>query len=777
MSNNKIHLYKISLCLMVVYGALLGIASFIEKYNGTEAARELYYHPFVGLLWVLIALAWIISAVQNKLPIRHRSGFYILHLAFLFIITGSLISHYTGVEGSLHIREGEQSSIIYTSQNEAYVLPFSVCLDDFMVIRYPGSNSPQSYKSILTIYEEDACIQTEVYMNKVVSIQKYRLFQTAYDEDELGTFLTVSYDPVGMIVTYIGYALIFIGILLQLCQKKSRMRTLMRKLRLISLFLLIPSSSLFAQPDWSKILVQNPNGRIEPADTYCRALVRKIHHSENVDNMDATTFIVDMISRPEYWNDQPIIYQPNKEIQDRFHYNGKYLRFNDLFDIEGNYLLREDIETIYKTPSHQRDKMQKDLLKLDERLNVILTLEQGKMLPLFPLPGDRMQRWFSPGDDLSEFKGEDSLFVSYIMPWYISEPSQEIVDMIAIYQQKQANCPIPTSNKVNLEQFYNRIRPFHKCAKGYLCFGLLLLMLMFSQVFVSKKKYLTKVSQGVTVLVILFFVLHTVGLAIRWYIGGQAPWSNGYESMVFAAWCILGGSLFFMKRSLMTVSLGAFFSGVILMVSGMNWMNPAITPLVPVLQSPWLMIHVSVIMCGYGFLAMGFLLGTMGMILMTFPKWTQTVRSRLEEIAVINEISLLLGLSLMTAGTFLGAIWANESWGRYWGWDPKETWALITIIVYTIITHARLIPKFNNMYVLNLLSSVGFSSVLMTYLGVNYFMSGMHSYGGGDASFGINVFIIIYILIAILSVVAYLRYKSESHVSGICSSDADIQQS
>ena len=742
---------------MMAYALLLAVATFIEKFYGTSIAKEIYYNPIVGIILFILIINWIAISIEKKLTVRDHIGHYFLHTAFIFIIGGAIISHYTGVEGILHLREGENTNEIYnTNRDEIHTLPFVVHLNDFELSRYPGSESPRSYKSTISIYENNVHSQIEVKMNKAASIKHYRFFQTAYDEDEAGTILTVSHDPIGSTVTHIGYILLFLGILLLPLQKKSRIHTLMKKLKVLIIFLLIPVG-IQARPNWSDIQIQNPNGRIEPFDTYCRTLTKKIHHAEQIDDQDATTFILDLISRPEYWNNRPIIYQSNKEIQHRFKAQGKYLKFNDLFDADGNYLIKDEIEAIHRTDLSQRDKIQKDLLKLDEKINILLNLEQGKLLRLFPLPEDPKQRWYSPGDDLSEFSDDDSLFVSHIMPWYIGEPNQEIVDMIAVYQQKMTNCPLLSKTQIKIEHIYNRIRPFHKSSMGYLCFGFILLAIILFQIISKSKASKTKIIRLTTFIIFVFFILHTMGLAVRWYTSGQAPMSNAYESMIFAGWCTVAGSFIFIRYSPITVSLGAIFSGFILLVAGMSSMDPAITPLVPVLQSPWLMIHVAVIMCGYGFLAISFILGIIGLSLMSIPKKNMDVGRKITEITTINEISLLIGLCLMTAGTFLGAIWANEAWGRYWGWDPKETWALITILVYTVITHVRFIPVFNNDYVLNLSSALGFSSVLMTYFGVNYYLSGMHSYGSGNAPFGYYVFIIIYLAIAILATAAYLQ--------------------
>lgn len=252
-------------------------------------------------------------------------------------------------------------------------------------------------------------------------------------------------------------------------------------------------------------------------------------------------------------------------------------------------------------------------------------------------------------------------------------------------------------------------------------------------------------------LLILLFLFHTLGIALRWYIAGQAPWSNAYETMVYVAWSATFAGLLFLKRSPLAFYLATFLSGAVLMVAHLNWLDPQITPLVPVLNSPWLMIHVAVITASYGFFGMSALIGGYTLISVSFSR--KPIESiRLEELSIINELSLHLGLYLMTAGTFFGAVWANESWGRYWGWDPKETWALVTIIVYAIVLHLRLVPRIYNPFLLAVASFFAFSSVLMTYLGVNYFLNGLHSYGAGQTPSGLWT---LYLLFGIMILVAY----------------------
>lgn len=427
------------------------------------------------------------------------------------------------MEAVLHVREGEQTNLAYTNDGKEIKLPFLIYLNDFQLTRYPGSESPQSYKSSVSIYNNGTQSEQEIYMNKVVSIDHYRLFQTAYDHDERGTILTVSHDPVGMTVTYIGYALLLAGIICTPLQKRSRLRRLISKLQVALIMLVIPGNTAAAQTDWNSIQVQNPNGRIEPIDTYCRTIMRKVCHQEEWEGMNAVEFVLDLISRPEHWNEQPIIYQSNKEIREELCQENKYISLNALFDEEGNYLLRHHIAEVYNTPPQERDKRQKALLKLDEKINILLALEQGQMLPLFPLPGDKRQRWFSPGDDLSEFQSEDSLFVSHIMPWYISDPNQEIVDMIAVYQAKRSNCPTLSDSQIACELAYNRVNPIKKSAIGYLCGGVLLLILMLIQILRPKTQSLPQSCNVLIVFVLAVFVFHTVSMGIRWYVGGQAP--------------------------------------------------------------------------------------------------------------------------------------------------------------------------------------------------------------------------------------------------------------
>ena len=340
--------------------------------------------------------------------------------------------------------------------------------------------------------------------------------------------------------------------------------------------------------------------------------------------------------------------------------------------------------------------------------------------------------------------------------------SDSIVNYISKFQNKYGQEIIPDTKKIKLEVIYNKVKIFSRLFIFYLITGLVLLISLIFQLF-KRSKIISFLVVFCKWLIISGFLFHSVGLAIRWYISGHAPWSNGYESMIYIAWATVFSGLFFSRSSLLTLSATAVVSSLLLMVAHLNWLDPEITNLVPVLKSYWLMIHVSIITASYGFFALGAILGLISLWLIIFTNKRNVVKFKntLSELTIINDKTLEIGLFMLTIGTFLGGIWANESWGRYWGWDPKETWALISVLVYAIILHLRFIPKLKNKYVFNVCSMFAIWTIIMTYFGVNYYLSGLHSYAAGDPmpipSF-VYYLTIIMILSAVVSRINYKKY-------------------
>jgi cytochrome c-type biogenesis protein CcsB len=768
--NNWISSYKTSLVLLVLYAFLLATATLVEKYYGTPAALTIiYYSPLFIFLQFVMVLNFVAIVLRKKLLRKRKWGFILLHFAFIVILAGALVSHLFGREGTFHLREGEKGNQleIQNGKKTAYkTLPFSLELIEFTVQRYPGSSSPSSFESRLIVHEDDKSYEKTISMNNVLDIKGYRFFQASFDKDENGTILSVNKDLAGRNITYTGYFVLLLGFIACFTGKNSRFRQLSRQLKaikipvqttIIILFLSFPLLPLHAETAFSPLdTIQknkiNPehaaafgalpmlsnSGRIEPVNTFASEILRKLHKSEKIAGLNPDQFLLSLYAFPEIWIHLPFI-KVSKEVALYYNLTEGECAYIEAFDRNGNYKFNQQLSDVFNKAPSERNRFDKELLKFDEKMNIFRQLLDFQLLNIFPKENDRVPFWYAPGDNLSYFSGQDSLFVSGIMDWYVDELREasktgnwskagEVLEMIKTYQQKRNHTVEVYPQKIKAELLYNQLNIFRHCKKGYLILGgLLLVFSFFSLLKVQKWTHLP--IRLLIAGIFLCFLCHLFGIGLRGYISGYAPWSNSYETMVYVSWVTVLAGLFFVRKSPVTYALAALFGGIILFVSGLNWMDPQINPLVPVLKSPWLMFHVAIIVAAYGFAGISCLVGLTNLSLMSLPKKKPALAVRIRELTIINEMAMLIGLALMTTGTFLGAIWANESWGRYWGWDPKETWALITIVTYAVTLHLRLVKRGDNTLLFNLMAVLSFLSVLMTYFGVNYFLSGMHSYG------------------------------------------------
>lgn len=777
-----------------IYAVTMAVATFVENSKGTAFVCEhFYYAPWFIALQLLQACNLLAIFVYRDYFRRINTGSLMFHGALLLMWLGAATTHYTGVTGMMHIREGETINYMVADENhEQHALPFSVTLTDFRLMRYPGSMSPMAYESDLTINGKDRqAQQASIRMNKVIEIDGYRLFQSSFDTDEQGTVLAVSYDRPGMQITYAGYFFLFLGFLLVLFSRKSRFGRLRNQLAEMKLktpailtgilFLSCGLQTAIAQPcvsadhaaKFGQLSVLNPNGRLEPVNSYTSTILRKLHGADKLDKINSDQFFLNLWAFPKEWGKKPFIKVSSKEILSRFEKTGKYLAWQDVFDASGNYTLAEEINTIYAKPASERNRVDNDLLKLDECVNIIYQIIQHQMMPLFPDEHDSHGKWYSAGDDLSVFQGKDSMFVSKIMSWYSNEinnaiqsgnwaEADKIVDMIGIFQHAKSSAVAIDQKKMDVEILYNKASIFTWSRLAYLILGGLLLVIACAEI-IGNFKWGKTVGTILTLLILVVFIGHTTGVVLRWYIAGHAPWTNAYESMICTSWLLVGGGLLFARRFRILPALAALLGGIMLFVAGLNHLNPAITPLVPVLQSYWLMSHVAIIMVGYVFFAMCALTGLFNLILMSLLSASNKVKLtfRIKELTLMNEMAMILGLFFMTAGTFLGAVWANVSWGRYWGWDPKETWALISIVVYVLVLHLRFVPllKGKTTWCFNLLSVITVVSILMTWFGVNYYLSGLHSYGKSDGNLSIWAWVVGLGVVIVLSLFARCRLK------------------
>ncbi|EAI2550372.1 cytochrome C biogenesis protein [Campylobacter jejuni] len=657
-------------------------------------------------------------------------------------------------------------------------LPFDIYLRDFVLDRYPGSMSPASYASEITVKNNNENFDYRIFMNNVLDYDGYRFYQSSYDQDEKGTVLSVNKDP-GKIPTYIGYFLLCLGMFMNFLNPHSRFRTLARLINkdtlkhtsviIFILLLSFGSEKTFAQDLNSTLPVVNTNhakalatlivqksadGRMVPFDTLSREILEKIHQSDSYKGQNSNAVMLSMLVDVDKWQLEPFILMPqNQAVRDAIANileipSAKYIAYKDFFDENNRYKLQKYVENANRKNPNARGVFDKEIIKLDERANVVNLVFSGELFKFIPVQNNPNNVWLAPFSAVTTLKGDEGHIVLALIQNYFSAVENAFKDgnwiradeglkFIKEYQEKIGYKVMPSKTKVEMEIFSNKAEIFVKLAPVYLIAGFLLLILVFSKMVVPNLK-ISFIFKVVYVLNVLAFVIHTVGLGLRAYLSGHAPWSNGYESMVYIAWALSLSGIFFSRKSPIVLSLTSILSGVVLMVAHLSEMNPQITNLVPVLNSYWLSIHVSVITASYGFLGLCALLGIFTLFLMCFlkkdGKYNLNILRNITEATRINEMAMIFGLCLLTVGNFLGAIWANESWGRYWSWDSKETWALVSILVYAAILHLRMIPKYCNQFVFALWSMFAYWVIIMTYFGVNYFLTGLHSYAAGEAA-------------------------------------------
>ena len=652
--------------------------------------------------------------------------------------------------------------------NQTWQLPFSLRLNKFDLERYPGSMSPSSFASEVTVIDKEKGVEMpyRIFMNNILEYGGFRFYQSSYDKDEKGTVLSVNHDYLGTIVTYFGYFLLFGSLTVSFFTKKTRFSRVSQQLkeihekrkRLVATVVLLlfgcSGNMAFSQGNqaidknhaasFGKLLVQNKDGRVIPVNTISSQVLVKIYKKSKYEGLTSDQVFLAMIVTPNYWQNQPMIRVGDEALQSMLGIRGNHARFFDFFNEQGQYKLKVSVDEAYAKKPALRNMFDKELIYVDERVNVAYMVYNGSLLKILPNKDNAFGHWETPLDMHDHGRTETgnqglAIFNDYLDKLELATTSGRYADAdrsLAQLKDFQINIGrelIPPATRTNLEVLYNNLNIFKSLFPLFMIVGVVLFGFLFVQIFKPSLEFKIIIRILVGILV-LGFLAQTVGLGLRWYIADHAPWSNGYESMIYIAWATMLAGFMFMKKSPIILSVTALLTGVTLLTAHMSWLNPEITNLVPVLKSYWLTIHVATITASYGFLGLGCLTGFLNLCLMIFRNEAnkERVNLTLKELSLIIELSLTIGLILLIVGNFLGGIWANESWGRYWGWDPKETWSLVTIIVYSFILHMRLVPGLRSTFSFNLLSMFGFSSVLMTYFGVNYYLSGLHSYAAGD---------------------------------------------
>ncbi len=709
-------------------------------------------------------------------------------------------------------------------------LPFAIACRDFQLDKYPGSNVASSFASEVTIIDTVNKYRRDqrIFMNNVMDYGGYRFFQSSYDPDEGGTRLSVNHDWWGTNITYVGYLLMSIGMILSLIAPVGRFKELTNLLKksrakrekLLSVLLAVFMTSSFAfsqehfegdghdhsghdhastkqqgvkerkktksdaiyrvmsvehSDEVASLLVQDFQGRTIPFHTFADQILRKLERNNTYKDYNAVQVVMSMHMYPPYWVEQDILYVSTKGgLREKLKAESGFISYAALTDDNGQFVLFEDYNKAHQRLESKRGEYDKQLIKLVERYQVMQSILSWSDMKILPAKNDPMQKWHIPLS--AELMQKDTLSSKLALQYLTAldaasksnkygEASDLLTDLKA-YQRLVGKAVVPSEDKINMEISYNKMHVFKSSYRSYLIVGLLMLIVFFIKIFVKPTSKSAKrfkiVTIVLTVLASIVFVYHGYGIYMRWYISGHAPWSNAYEAIVFIAWVSVLFGLIFSRKNAVILAGALILAVLMIVVSEMNLLDPDITPLQPVLKSYWLMIHVAIITGSYGPLGIACILGILNLLLYIVrnKKNGQIVTLNINELTYVSEMTMTIGVFMLTIGTFLGGIWANESWGRYWGWDPKETWALVAVLVYAVILHLRYIPALKNKFTFNVASVWGYSSILFTFFGVNFYLVGLHSYAQGEGLGTIPTSLIITIVIFILfTIVAAIRNK------------------
>lgn len=699
---------KVSFFALAILLFLVGTATIIDKIQGTNTTQECVHEHFWLIGWVLMLTFGLYAVIKN---LRGSLAVLLLHLSFAWMLMGACLTQICSVSGTLHVRMKQPTEVFYDSDLQKQSLPFSIQLDSFRITPYPGTTTPANYTSYLTLSDKknEKKRHIKASMNQVAQYKGYRFFQSAYDPDGEGSVLKVSKDVWGTAITYTAYVVLGISMILVLFSRKTHFFRLIHHplLKRNALMLLVALLCFKANAEtltadsltlsneqaknFGRVLVLY-NGRICPIQTLAIDFTLKMTGKRHYTNLTAEQFFFGWLFFPERW---------------------------------ASKLTTED---------HQPRR--KSILASSERTNLINMLHSGSLFQIFPVNVSAETHWLSASDRFpTEIGTADSLFIRQSLVMYRTyllnncpEEALSMVHKIETYQKNKAGIALPPAWKLTTERLYNYLDILSRLWVFNLIGGTFALTILIFILFKSKKRPRFFKITPVFLLISLFAL--TIGLTMRCLITGHLPFGSGYESMIAVAWFMMAiGLLFGRKSRIMPVST-LFMSGIFLLVAHWGWMNPPITPLKPVLNSFWLNLHVSLIVLAYALASILFISATVVFILkaITTEQNRPIVYEHIERITLLSRILLYPCVFFMGTGIFLGAVWANVSWGRYWGWDPKETWALITFLIYSVLLHIEIFPILKRTFWFHFFAFIAFFFVLMTFFGVNFILGGMHSY-------------------------------------------------
>lgn len=747
-------LKRTAFSLLGILLLILTIATILEKIYGTDFVNEYIYSsvPFV-ILWGVTAITSLLYIIKSKL---HRQPvIFLLHLSLLFILAGAFTTWIYGEQGTMRVRQGEQQTSFTDSKGISHQLPFSITLNQFEIIYYKGTLAPMDFISHISVADKDCHrqIQGKVSMNHIFSYQHYHFYQSGYSEDNEGSVFSVSHDPYGIGITYAGYTLLLLSTVFFFFSPQSRFRQLLkspllhRSLTVILLLFAFSLNSNFlkANSPSPKVLPREVaehfgdlyilyNNRICPLQTFARDFTIKLYGSSSYKGLTPEEVLTGWLFYYDSWKNEPIIRIKSNEARKLLEIEGNYARLKDYISTINEYKLEKMMNHI-RSGEQVTDK--RGIEEADEKFNIINLVCTGAMMKIFPcrnIAGKTLE-WYSQSDQLPQDMDNDKwVFIrksmSYVNEMIVMKKYNDaclLLEKIKKYQQKECDGLLPADNKFKAEKIYNQFDYSKSVAMACICIGLIC-FIYYCHCMASQKRTSRKAIIILNILLWIVFTYLSAAICLRGYVSNHLPLSNGFETMQFMAWCTLLLTFLLQRKFAMLLPFGFLLCGLTLMVSMLGESNPQITQLMPVLQSPLLSIHVVVIMIAYSLLAFIMLNGVTAVILHQSQK---ECKEQIERLQIISQIILYPAIFLLAIGIFIGAVWANVSWGRYWGWDPKEVWALITMLVYALALHPRSLPWFHRTMFFHVFCITAFITVLITYFGVNFLLGGMHSYANG----------------------------------------------
>lgn len=750
---------KIIFILYILVLVCMAAATIVEKSQGTDYAHAHYYGAWwFILIWAVLAALGAFYIIKRKVKCASTLA---LHLSFIIILAGALLTHISAKRGMIHLRIGQPTDT-YMAQDEEQgmkeeKLPFSLCLQKFEAKMHDGTNAVADYSSKFTVIDGDDKSEGEVSMNNIYSHRSYRLYQSSYDEDGKGSVLAINADPYGIPVTYTGYALLFISLVWMLFDPKGGYRKLLKspllkKGALITALILSMGNIQTLHAESATGNLQNAvlpketaekfgelhilyNDRICPVQTFALDFCKKIYGARSYQGLTAEQVLSGWVFYGNTWANEPFIKIKSGEMKTAMNLPD-YASLNTFFNREmGGYTIGPYVQEYY---NGQQDKFHQQAADIDDKIRIIMELREGVSLKVLPYTFTKNVKatkdhsfikagtttWFSPVDKLPQaVEQQHALYIRNVFSLLNGDVKagntsrvNEFFVKMKKYQEVSSGNSLPTATQYKAERINNAF-PFATILfMANLTLGFIALFYTIYRM--TKKREIKALNIALPILLGVSFLALTFGLALRWIISGNIPMSNGYESMLTVAWFVMLISILMQLRIRIVMVFGFLISGFFLLVSHINQMDPAIGQMMPVLNSPLLSIHVSIIMMSYALLSLTFICGIMGICL----------RSHGEELQALSRIFLYPALTTMGFGIFIGAIWANVSWGNYWSWDSKETWALITFMIYAVVVHTQSLPVFRKPLVYHIYITLAFLSIAMTYFGVNYFLTGMHSY-------------------------------------------------